>query len=229
MGSSNPASGSAQDNPKSHTSSVCIAVSGVRWSQQQLPQGQEQLCPPTSTLSRSMLFYSMLFVQTCVYAQSVLVRTYHYTLGGVTGIVFILIPHLWEHNKVPALSSLLQQRRNPWAKGGGVLSPGMWGQFAPRGCAGQEMGMDTVGWVTCCRHSLGQSQGSHTDGKSYHKLCSDLCTLLAASGPAQPWGPSRSSWGCHLLSAHAWFQSEMSLQHLLHLGIVQAEWESSGD
>lgn len=99
------------------------------------------------------------------------------------------------------------------------MSPRIWGQSAPRGCVRWEMGMATLGWVTCCRHSLGQSQGSHTNGKRYHKLCSGLCTSSAVSGPAQPWGPSRSSWGCHSLSAHAWFQSEMLLQHSLQLGI----------
>lgn len=82
---------------------------------------------------------------------------------------------------------------------------------------GREMGMAMVGqvegWIAAAWGDAG--------GRRHHKLCSVLCTSSAAPGRAQPWGLGRSSSGCHLLSAHAWFQSEMLLQHLLQLGNVQ--------
>lgn len=82
------------------------------------------------------------------------------------------------------------------------------------------MGMASVGWVTCCRNSLEQSQGSHADGKKYHKLCSDLCTSPALSGPAQPWDATRCQ---HMLGFRV-----KCLQHLLQLGIVHQNGKCRG-
>lgn len=59
MGSSNPSLDSDQSNPRCHTSFVSIAVSGFGWGKQQLPEGQDWLCPPTSSLSRPILFHIM--------------------------------------------------------------------------------------------------------------------------------------------------------------------------
>lgn len=96
----------------------------------------------------------MLFHVMC--AQPVLVGMCHCTLGSTTGIVFIPIPWLWEHNEVPALSSLLQQRRNPWAQGEGVLSPGIW---CSKGPCGTEDGDGHSGMGDLLQAHLGAEPG----------------------------------------------------------------------
>lgn len=70
------------------------------------------------------------------------------------------------------------ERSTPWAKARGILSPGIGGQAAPRGCVGREVGTATVGRVgrvNCGRHSLGQTLGGGAEGGRGTTSCAVAC------------------------------------------------------